>query len=360
MTKETPTSALKRPVTIHDVAGALGLHKSTVSLALSGKGNLAVATRERIIAMSQKLGYEPNPLAQRLAFGVSNNVVYIFSGVLDVGLATEKILIIQRELNARSLEVPIYTCGEIAARDDLQAAEIKQLCRQWPRAVICAAHTLHASVLRELEAYQRGGGIVVAYDVALPLDCDQVIFDREHNAYLAARRLLECGHRDIGIGMSHPGDPHELNEPQIARLQGFRRALDEFGAPFHEEWFFKNPTYEKGGAAMAQAFLKLKKRPTALCIVNDYVALAFMVEMLRAGVKVPGDVSIIGHDNQPIAEYCPVPLTCVSQPVEDIARKVVELLLQRLDGDVAPPRIVSIRGELVERQSVAAPFAARN
>lgn len=353
MPKEQTSSTLKRPVTIHDVAGALGMHKSTVSLALSGKGNLAAATRERVVAMSQELGYEPNPLAQRLAFGVSNSVVYIFSGLLDVGLATEKILIIQRELNARTLEVPIYTCGETAG-EDLQAAQIKQLCRQWPRAVICAAQTFPPSVLRELEAYQRGGGIVVSYDTLLPLECDQVVFDREHNAYLAARRLLECGHRDIGMGMSYSNGAQDLNAPQKARLQGFRRALDEFGAPFREEWFFKNPTYEKGGAAMAQAYLKLEKRPTALCIVNDYVALAFMAEMLRAGVSVPGDVSIIGHDNQRIAEYCPVPLTCVSQPVEEVAHKVVELLLQRLDGDEAPSRTVTIRGQLVERQSVAA------
>ena len=354
MTNESQTHIFKRPITIHDVAKALGMHKSTVSLALSGKGNLALATRERVIAMSHELGYEPNPLAQRLAFGVNNNVVYIFSGLLDVGLATEKILVIQRELNARKLEVPIYTCGETAGAD-LQGTQIKQLCRQWPRAVICAAQTVHASVLRELEAYQRGGGIVISYDIALPLECDQVVFDRENNAYLAARRLLECGHRDIGIGMSHSSG-QELSASQTARLQGFRRALDEFGATFREEWFFKNPNYEKGGAAMAQAFLKLKKRPTALCIVNDYVALAFMAEMLRAGLQVPGDVSIIGHDDQPIAEYCPVPLTCVAQPVEEIARKVVELLLQRLDGDEAPPRTITIQGQLVERQSIAAPL----
>ena len=356
MTKETTP---KRPITIHDVAGALGLHKSTVSLALSGKGNLSASTRERVIAMSQELGYEPNPLAQRLAFGVSNSVVYIFSGTLDVGLATEKILIIQRELNARGLEVPIYTCGEATGSNDLPGEQIKQLCRQWPRAVICAAQSVHSSVLRELEAYQRGGGIVVCYDIPLPVACDQVVFDREHNAYLAARRLLEAGHREIGIGMSHPSGPEkEVNVPQHARLQGFKRALDEFGVPFREEWFFKNTTYERGGAAMAQAFLGLKKRPTGLCIVNDYVALAFMAEMLRAGVNVPGDVSIIGHDNQPIAEYCPVPLTCVSQPVEEVAQSVVDLLVKRLDGDQAAPRTVTHQGRLVERQSVAAPPAA--
>lgn len=348
---------MAKPPTIHDVAGALGMHKSTVSLALSGKGNLSVATRERVLTMARELGYEPNPLAQRLANGINNNLICLISGVLDVGLTTEKILLIQEQLSERAYEVPIYTCAERAGDGgESQASEIKQLCRQRPRAIICAAQMLNPVVFQELAAYQSQGGIVISYDIAVPLECDQVIFDREDNAYQGARYLIEQGHRRIGIGMSN--SPRQtlntMTAPQNFRLQGFQRALDEFKVPMRQEWFFQNPTYERGGAAMAQQFLQLKKRPTGLCIVNDYVALAFMVEMMRAGVNVPQGVSIIGHDNQPIASYCPVPLTSISQPVEQIASAVVELLLQRLDDSAAPPRTITLKGELVLRQSVAA------
>jgi DNA-binding LacI/PurR family transcriptional regulator len=349
---------MRKPPTIHDVAGALGMHKSTVSLALSGKGNLSAATRARVLTVARELGYEPNPLAQRLANGRSSATVCIFSGVLDVGLATEKLLLIQKELTARSLEVPIYTCPE-PTKDEgqSQATQIKQLCRQRPRAIICASQMVNPAVFRELEAYQREGGIVVSYDTIVPLECDRVIFDREDNACQAARHLLAHGHRRIGMGMSNTtewfsGAP---NVPQTFRLKGFRRALEEFGAPVRAEWLFANPTYEKGGAEMARRFLQLSERPTGLCIVNDYVALAFMVEVMRAGVRVPQDVSIVGHDDQPIASYCPVPLTSVSQPVEAIAQAVVDLLIERIEGSVAAPRTVTIKGELVQRESVAAP-----
>ncbi len=350
---------MRKPPTIHDVAGALGMHKSTVSLALSGKGNLSAATRQRVLTVARELGYEPNPLAQRLAHGHSNSLVCVFSGTLDVGLATEKILLIQRALDERSLEAPIYTRPEPAGDGgQSQAAQVKQLCRQRPRAILCAAQMVGPAVFRELEAYQRAGGIVVSYDIPVPLACDQVIFDRQDNAYQAARHLLERGHRQIGIGMSNTtewfsGAP---DVPQTYRLEGFRRALDEFGVPVRREWLFANPTYEKGGAEMARRFLQMKERPTGLCIVNDYVALAFMVEIMRAGVRVPEDVSIVSHDDQPIAAYCPVPLTSVSQPVEAIARAVVELLMDRIEGRAGDaPRTVTIRGELVQRQSVAAP-----
>ncbi|HEX8549992.1 MAG TPA: LacI family DNA-binding transcriptional regulator [Abditibacteriaceae bacterium] len=339
--------------TIHDVAEALGMHKSTVSVAFSGKGNLSVATRNKVLQVARELGYEPNPLAQRLANGVSNSLICLFSGVLDVGLATEKILLIQKELTERGLEVPIYTYSDQSEGGKTsQAAQVKQLCRQRPRAIICASQMLNHSVYDELAAYQNNGGIVVSYDIPVPLNCDQVVFDRENNAYQGASYLLSKGHRRIAIGISGPGiKPGEpLSGPHGIRMKGFERALQEFGAS--SELLFVDSTYERGGAALAAQFLKLKERPTGICIVNDYVALAFMTEMMRAGVRVPHDVSIIGHDDQPVADYCPVPLTAISQPVGEIAHAVVALLVERLEGSTVAPRTQNIRGKLIKRQSV--------
>ncbi len=357
MTKSTRKNEQKttlRPITIQDVADELGMHKSTISLALSGRGNIAEKTRIVVEAKAREMGYSPNPLAQRLAFGANNNVVYIFSGVLDVGLATEKILLLQRHLNRLKLEVPIYTSGEANIFDGAaQAQELRQLCLQRPRAIICAAQMVDKAVLGALENYQKSGGIVVTYDIALPLNCDQVVFDREDNAYQAARYLLEHGHRDLGLSISLPTDwQSRVNVPQDLRVQGFKRALEEYKVPFRTEWLFENPPYEVGGGALAKQFLALKKRPSGLCIVNDYVALAFMTQIMRASLRVPDDVSIIGHDDQPIAEYCPVPLTCISQPVQQTIGAVVELLNARLEGSTEPPRTIITKGELVHRQSV--------
>ena len=349
---------MSKPTTIQDVAAALGMHKSTVSLALSGKGNISSKTRARVLATTQELGYEPNPLAQRLANGHRNPTVCIFSGVLDVGLATEKILMIQKEMSARSFETPIYTCPEPAdGADTSQAALLKNLCRQRPRAIICAASMLDPSVFGELEAYQKTGGIVISYDVPVPVSCDQVVFDREDNAYQAAHHLLRHGHRRLGIGMSNtaPWLSGPSDGPQSFRLHGFGRALEEFAVPVRPEWCFRTAAYEQGGAEMARQFLHMAERPTGLCIINDYVALAFMVEVIRAGVRIPHDVSVVGHDDQPIAAYCPTPLTSVSHPTHQIARAVVALLLDRLAGSQEPPKTVVIRGKLMTRASVSAP-----
>lgn len=340
------------------MAEALGLHKSTVSLALSGKGNVSAATRARVASAARELGYKPNPFAQHLARGHRSDLVCLFTGVLDVGLATEKILAIQQALRARSLDVPVYIePNRETAEGSSQLLQVRQLRRQRPRAILCASHQVDAAVFHELAGYQREGGTVVSYDAPIPLECDQVLFDREDNTYRAARALLERGHRYLGLGISSAAGllGGTAGHPVQARLRGFHRALAEFGLTMREEWFFQNATYEPGGAEMARRFLQMRERPTALCIVNDYVALAFMVEVIRAGLRVPEDVSIVSHDNRPVAAYCPVPLTSVSHPVDRIAGGVVDLLLDRILVRTAPdtpPRTVTVRGELVERESV--------
>ncbi len=356
MEKSSVLEKRHNPPTIQDVATALGMHKSTVSVALSGKGTLAARTRDHILAVAREMGYEPNPLAQRLASGHRNQAVCIVSGVLDMGLTTEKILLIQRELASHALEIPIYTCTEGVTPDSRsQAEQVKQICRQRPRAIICASQLINSGVFEEFTQYQAGGGVVISYDTAIPLACDQVVFDREHNAYQAATYLLERGHRKIGMSMSNNvgwmAYKGRLSQP--GRMLGYTKALEDYGIEVREDFLFQHGTYERGGQELARQFFALEDRPTAMCIVNDYVALAFMVEVMRQGVRIPQDLSVIGHDNQAIATYCPVPLTSATQPADAIARTVVRLLLERLNGVSDRPQTVIIRGDLAERDSVA-------
>lgn len=352
----TDTAVSNKPVTIQDIADTLGIHKSTVSNALAGKGRLAEATRTRIISLAEELGYEPDPLAQRLAARNKSKMVCLCTGSLDPGRGTEKVAYIQGALTGMGLEVPIYAPAKLAGQEiEEQATLLRQLRRQQPLAVVCAVHAFHETSLNELVPYLQSGGSVVTFDVPVSLACDQVHFDRVDNAYQGVRYLLERGHRRVGISFNRMGASARQNpkSTQNLRLQGFKNALNDYGVEFNPNYIFENPTYERGGAEMAHHFLELKDRPTGLVIVNDYVALAFMVEVMKAGIRIPEDVSIIGQDDQPIAAFCPVPLTSISQSTEDIVHAVVEILQKRLAGDTQPYRTEVIRGKLIERESVA-------
>lgn len=350
--------------TLDDIAAALGIHKSTVSVALSGNKPVSARTRERVRAMASELGYHPNPAAQRLAVGSKNSVVCLFSAGADVGQSAIKVLRIQEALASRGVEAPNYSMPKWApARDlaEVQVAQIRQICRQRPRAVVCATSMVVPGVFAELETYQRAGGIVVSYDQPIPLDCDQVVYDREDNAYQVVRHLLEIGHRQIRMAVSHQWWRETVaksvveTHPVAPRARGFLRALREFDLPTEDVWLFRDTGYEPGGAEIARQFLDLKERPTAVAVVNDYVAMAFMVEIMRAGVRVPEGVSIAGHDNQPVAAYCPVPLTTGTNPVDLIAQTVVEMLSERIDGYAGPSRTTLLKGELILRGSTSAP-----
>jgi DNA-binding LacI/PurR family transcriptional regulator len=341
-----------RANTIYDLARATGLSKTTVSSALSGSGRISPATREVVLEAARRMQYEGNYYAQRLKKRCLRTIG-LFSLDLDIGVETHKIKIIQRLLAGRGYDVPIYSYGSYGGGEEVdQKALLSTLRRQRPQAIVCSLSGLEADTLQELARYVEEGGIVVCYgysDQEIE-GYDQVIFDENDNTYQAARYLLELGHHEIGFYI--PG-VRRRHEP---RLAGFCRALDEFGATTRSDWTFSSDElYEEGGGAVAARFMALEQRPSAMCIVNDHAASAFVNEVQRGGLTVPRDLSIVSHDDSPVARYSVVPLTTVSHPVEAIARNIVNFLCSRLEGlyDGVPRRVI-IKGQLMVRDSAVA------
>ncbi len=342
-------------VTLGDVARAVGVAPMTVSRVLNGRGNVAPETQVAVRQAVEKLGYEPNRSAQHLAGGRDQRTIAILLGGLDFDVTLHKVADIQRQLSARGYNVPLHTLGALVpSQKNEQTALAREIRRQKPRALICKFGALAADAQEEVRRYHREGGLVISFNEPADLECDQVLFDREDNTYQAARYLLELGHRDLGFWASDISV--WTTEP---RIQGFRRALREFGAPARPQWQFSGGSHlanERSGAELAAQILALPKRPTGLCIVNDSAAVICVGELMRAGLRVPDDISVISHDDLPIAHYGAVPLTAVSHPIEATARAIVELLCQRIeDGFDGPPRQLNLRGELRVRQSTAPP-----
>jgi len=346
--KTNTTAATQHTVRVPDLALAVGEDKATVSAALNGTGEVAPGTRKAVLRAARQLGFAGKPQTARSTTGGSN-LIGLFSLDLDLGVGTSKIKTIQRLLTDNGYDVPVYSYGSTGAAAN-QAGLLRALCRQQPQAIVCANVGLHPDALRELQTYEDKGGVVVCYDHPVEIACDNVVFDREANTYQAARHLLELGHRDIALYVHGP------QPPGPTRLGGFRRACAEFGVTVRPDWLFHGGLYETGGAQMAARFMELKQRPTALCIVNDLAAVAFVNELRRMGLRVPADVSVVGHDDLPMARYCALPLTTVSHPAGKIARHVVDLLCSHLEGRYdGPPRRVVVQGELIVRASTAAP-----
>lgn len=343
---KNPLLSNSKAVTLADVARRAGVTKSTASFAFSGKRKISDATKERIFAVAKELGYHPNPHAQRLGAGRAAKLVGLFALTLD-HMAWKTMSRLHHDLAEEGYEAPLYTYGYALEGPPDHKSLLYSMCSQLPEGIICNTAKLVAEDAVLLEEYQRKGGALVCLHSELPLDCDQVIFDREENTYLAANYLLRAGHRELGFCMF---DAADFTQP---RSRGFARALEEFGIKPNPQWLFEAGHDEDGGAMLADNFLKLKNRPGALCIVNDMQAATFVHKLLRAGLRVPQDVSVISLDDMPAARHCVVPLTAVTQPWIEMADTAVQFLLERMQVKEQPPlRKVVFTGEIIERESV--------
>jgi DNA-binding LacI/PurR family transcriptional regulator len=254
---------------------------------------------------------------------------------------------IEHSLNDSGFEVQAHKVPHYAPHfEKRQVALVNKVRRQRPGAII-SGFPLLPQTLQELESFIQEGGAVIGYGDRMKLECDQVIFDSMHRAYLAARHLLELGHREIGFCF-HSAVPQGGED-----FDGFSRAMAEFDAPIRKEWIFGGGNYEEGGARLAEAFINWPEKPTGLCIINDVSASTFITTLYKNGLSVPDDVSVVGFDDAPAARYALVPLTSVSYPLTAISHHVVEFTRSRLEGYHGAPRTVVVPSELVSRSSTA-------
>jgi LacI family repressor for deo operon, udp, cdd, tsx, nupC, and nupG len=346
----------EKRATIQDVARLTGVSVATVSGAFSGKRRMSAQTREAVLEAAHELGFEPNPHAQRLRSGGCANTVGLLSD-LDLGVATLTLWEIRHRLNERGFKIddhilPLYVEQVKASQTEV----LRRMCRQNPQAILFPRKSLEPSLSGILEQYVEGGGVLACWTSMRPtaedqpLTADQVLYDTEKETYLQTRHLIELGHRKIGF-LSHSGDVELSN-----RYHGFQRALVEARLELRREWIRGASGYEDAGIKHAEYFLALRERPTGVCIINDNAAAAFMHIVMRAGLQVPRDVSVIGCDNMPAARSALVPLTTMRRPIKELSCAIVEMLCHRLDGTIqGPPVMREVQSELIVRSSTAAP-----
>jgi DNA-binding LacI/PurR family transcriptional regulator len=354
MNDSPSTSRRSGAATVIDVAREAGVAPMTVSYVFSGKRKISKATQQRVFEAAKRLKYAPNLNAQRLVSGLSHNLIGIFTHHLDLGAHSEKVRIVQDALVHRGYEVPIFSGGYTVRSDESLTALLSSLRRQHPRAIICNTMELAPATLDELRRFIDEGGLAVVFDYETDLPCDNVVLDRINSSGDGARYLLQIGHRSIGFWH------HNRVNPEDPRFIGYMQAMREFGIePDPASFFSAGMVFEPeiAGVQLAERFLALppQQRPTALLIVNDHMALTTIATLQRAGVRVPQDVSVVGHDDRDIARYAAVPLTTAAHPMREIAATIVELLDSRLAGYDGPPRRCVVKGQLIVRESTAPP-----
>ena len=352
-----------RKPTLDTVASAVGVSRATVSNAYNRPDQLSVELRERILATAKRIGYlGPDPVARSLATRRSAAVAFMLGSGLSQAFSDPALSVLLDGLastvDGRDHSLVLLPGGDRGGPRPESVANT--------HADVVVAYSLpdHAPALRA--ARDRALPLVVIDQPVLP-GTDRVEVDDLGGTHQAARHLLDLGHRRFGVltfGLRPDGRTGLVSPERLAnatfrvtrdRLAGYLGALTEAGIPADA-----TPIWETAGSQRelgregGRRLLGGTPRPTALLCASDELALGAVQAARDLGLSVPGDVSVVGFDDVPAAQWADPPLTTVRQPLTEKGRRAGELALRLLDGS-RPGEPTRLGVELVRRASSAPP-----
>ena len=319
-------------VTIEDVSRAAGVSTSTVSRVINGVESripIGADTRARVLGVVGKLGYRPDPLARGLRGSGTALLGVIVREITDPFFAWV-IQELAREAGHRGYRVVL---GPTHSGEDAVPALSAILETRHCEGIILLGATLsrEPAILSEL---QESGLPLVALCTPPPWPGVFTIrTDNHRGVWLALEHLYGLGHRRIallGRGLDDFGQRVEAYREFVAR-----RALslpDSYQQPDHD---LPGVNQLEFGEIGMRSLLRLPEKPTAVLAVSDQIALGALSAIAKLGLRVPGDLSIVGFDDIPLAAHAAPPLSTVHQPVEEIVRGALDACMALIQSKQA-------------------------
>jgi LacI family transcriptional regulator, galactose operon repressor len=330
---------------LESIARKARVSAATVSLALNNRHGVSKATRERILGIAREMGYKKRP-SRAAARGRVQFLKLIRHGhTLNEDhnvFVADYIDGITHEATETDLRVEFSSVPGTSSINDVAY----QMAQQDVAGFIVLSTEVSPDDVRCLAAVQKPVVFLDTYYDFLPFDF--VDMNNRDSVFLAVSRLVETGHKTIGM----VGSPVGVANFQL-RAEGFKASLARLGRTLREEFFYSIDSTYQGAYRDFAALLEKKKRlPEALFCCNDIVCLGVAKALKEAGCRIPRDVSLIGFDNLPASLHSDPPLTTIRVSKKEIGSAAVHLLKERIENMDKPCSKVTIGGDLIDRQSV--------
>jgi DNA-binding LacI/PurR family transcriptional regulator len=321
--------------TIRDVAAEAGVSVSTVSLVLNSPERVSDATRRKVLAVVDALGFVPKAEAvARARRGVGR--VGVLAPYSSYPSVARRLTGMMRAVGSRPVEVVLFDQQSAAHRRSPLLESLPVTGRL--DGIIVVSLPLEEAIARRLGELRLA---TVLVDVRHP-GFDAVHTDDAAGGRLAAEHLLDRGHRRFAF-LGEAQESAGYVSPSQRREDGFRTALAAAG---HAN-VVRLAGHGIGPAqAAARELLSADRPPTAVFATSDTLAAGVLRAARELGLSVPRDLAVVGFDDGELAEA--LDLTTVRQPLEESGRTAMELLLQRLDGP-GTPREVALGLTLIRR-----------
>lgn len=296
-----------------------GVSPSTVSRYLNGSLGLPEKTKRRIDQAIRELDYHPNLVARTLQTGQSRILGLILPDLTNPFFAAVAEAVCDQAYREGYFVLLCATANdrerEISYANLLSAGQLDGL-------IYLGGHSTNSALA---EAARSSLPIVIVDEDLKETPGGRVFVDNRRGGYLATEHLLHLGHREIALVGGNP-TLYTTRERQL----GYEDALLERGIEPDHRWILLGEYTNAFGAQAAEVLLTQPKPPTAIFAASDILAIGILQAARRLGVRIPEDLSLVGFDDIPLAEFLQPPLTTVRQPIEDLGRTAVSVLLASL------------------------------
>jgi DNA-binding LacI/PurR family transcriptional regulator len=331
--------------TIATIAGEVGVSVTTVSKVLNGRADVAPETRARVEASLERHRYRRRANRQPATAQQIDLVFHQF----DTAWALEIIKGVEAVTASAKVDIVL---SQLDGTHSPPQQWLDTLLARRPLGVVLVLCHLTQAQQRQLQR-QRIPFVVVDTDSATSASVPTVGSNNWNGGLLAARHLLELGHRRIAV-ISGPEDVLCSR----ARVAGFRSAHDEAGVTLDPELVRYGMFAAFSGNDHGLELLRRPDRPTAIFAGSDIQAMGVMRAARQLGLDVPGDVSVVGYDNLPVATWIGPALTTVNQPLRDMAGTATRMVLDLARGVELATSRIDLVTELIVRESTAPPGRA--
>ncbi|MEV6895867.1 LacI family DNA-binding transcriptional regulator [Amycolatopsis sp. NPDC051372] len=341
-----PQTRSSRP-TQRDIAELAGVSITTVSHVVNGTRAVAEDTKAAVLRAIETTGYTGDAIARSLVTGGTRSIGMAVSLVANPYFAA-LMQAIEREASANGYTVLLADTHDTAAteRDVVRALRSRRV-----DGLLVTPSPGDGPVIGELVSLDVP--TVLIDRLSTRTDVDQVGAENIQAMSALTAHLASLGHRRIGMISGAPG-----LTTSDERVLGYRLGLGRSGLAWSPGLVACGNSHRDGGALALSTLLALPEPPTALVVANDSMMVGVLHEARRRGLRIGRELPVVVYDDVEWADLVDPPLTTMAQPIEEIGRRAVQLLLARLAEPTRAAETVRLPPTLRHRQSCGCPGAA--
>lgn len=312
-------------MTIKDLSAQTGYSVGTVSRVLNDQPNVSEKARKTIREAAAACGFQLNTNAKQLKQQRSNNILVVVKGSSNQLFSS-----LVEAIQAGMADTPYHLVVDYMDEDNNEVLRAVQLCREKKPLGVLFLGGNRKNFLSDFGRIDAPCVLVTSDGSDLPFEnLSSVCCDEDQAVKHTIEQLIRMGHRNIAI----IGGYRDRSDTTRRRFAGCLAAFEENGIPFDPALDYASARYSyEAGYRAAETLLSRSHRYTAIFCMADVMAMGAIRALTDQGLRVPEDVSVVGFDGLPIGEFIVPRLATVSQSVETLAQRSVELLLQSIEG----------------------------